>query len=1127
MESRFRTPPDSAHPWVFWFWSNGNLTREGITADLEAMHRVGIRGVLIMEVDAGVPKGSVPFLSPQWREMYQHMLREAGRLGIEVDMNNDGGWCGSGGPWITPELSMQVLVSSETHAAGPHPVSLVLPKPEATRNYYQDIAVLAFPTPAADAVRMADARPHIRFGPGRKPLDAAKLTDGNAATFQELPLVKPGESHVIDIDFDQPFAARALTVALKTYHAAAQATLAVSGDQRNWRTIARFEAQWPTAAVNFDRVRSRYFRLTLALKGPTAAALPVADIVLDGAGRMEGIAQKAAYINLPFAAGGVGLPPGKDSLVPRDAVLDISRYMDAAGRLTWDAPQGQWTILRIGHTSSGKMNHPAPETSLGLECDKLSRKAVDVHFAGLMGKLLADARASGARSPGYVHIDSWETGSQNWTPGFRQQFQARRGYDLLPYLPVITGRAVESQEVSERFLWDLRRTIGDLLLDNYAGEFQRLSRQHGLKLSIEAYGNGPLDDLPYAAHADLPVTEFWLGVEPWWVTREMASAAHTYGRPVLAAEAFTSRSPAAKWQSHPFRLKPLGDRMFTEGINRFIFHRYAMQPWEHIRPGIMMGPYGINFERTTTWWEQSRPWLDYLSRCQYLLQQGRFVADIGYLASERIPNDYHEPLLTNLAVPPGYDYDVIAAGLLPRLIVRDGQAELPSGMRYRVLILPAGRDMRVAQLRRIKELVQAGATVLGAPPTRSPSLAERATGDAEIRRLAAELWGECDGLNVTEHRFGKGRVVWGKPLAALLTEDGVPPDFSSPAAEVGKQIRYIHRTVEGREVYFLASAEAQATTFLCSFRAAGKRPELWWPDTGRTERVAVYDEKDGQTRIPIRLEPFGSVFVVFDAAAAGHLTMLTHNGVEASGILATTPADLRGKQDGIRMEADAASGYRLEVSHSGKYAGRTADGKQYSAEVAPPPAPLPVTSPWKLEFPKGLGAPESVVLDRLISWTAHPDDGVRHFSGTATYRQSINLPRELLRPDTRVYLDLGRVEVIAGVRLNGRDLGTFWKPPFRVDITEAAHAGENALEVRVVNLWPNRLIGDARLPEDIERDGNKTKAWPQWLLDGKPSPTGRLTMMTWRVWFKDDPLLDSGLLGPVQLEFTRLVRLLP
>jgi len=1090
LASEFRDPPDSARPWVYWFWIDGNITREGITADLEAMHRAGIRGAIIMEVDVFVPKGPVRFLTPEWRGMFQHALREATRLGITIDMNNDGGWCGSGGPWITPELSMQIVVSSEARTRGPRRFSATLPQPKTTAGFYRDIAVVAFPTPPADSPRMADAGARI----GR-------------------------EKYSVTIEFPQPFTARALTIALDRFRATAAGTLLVSEDGRTWRPLRRFNVSWPVASVNFDRASGRYFRITFDKPVPPAPdEIPLGDVELHGDGRIEDIPGKAAYISQPSLAGGTGGTP-----IPRGKIVDLTQKMDASGHLRWNVPPGNWTILRLGHTSTGKMNHPAPQESLGLECDKLSRRAVDVHFDGLMGKLIADQRAVGASALAYTHIDSWETGSQNWTPGFREAFRARRGYDLMPFLPVFTGRVVESAEISERFLWDLRRTIADLLLENYADRFRELSQRNGLKLSIEAYGNGPLDDLPYAGLADLPVSEFWMGMEPWWVTKEMASAAHTYSKPVLAAEAFTSRAWNGKWQNHPFRFKPLGDQMFTLGVNRFVIHRYAMQPWTNRWPGMTMGPYGIHFERTITWWEQSKAWLTYLARCQHLLQQGRFVADVAYVASERAPNDVHEPL-SNLPTPPGYDYDVVSAELLAQMTVRDGRATLPGGMSYKVLVLPVSSVMRVAQLRRIKELVAAGAIVVGMPPVKSPSLAERGAGDAELRRIASELWAGCDGVNITEHRHGKGKVVWGKPLATVLSDEDAPPDFGGVGFEPGKQLRYIHRIAGGKDIYFLASSEPQAATFLAAFRVAGKRPALWWPDSGRIERLALYDEQPALTRIPIRLDPYGSVFVVFSKEdGSERLTAVTRNGVEVTGMLASSATDLRGQMEDIRVE-QAGDVYRMEVKRSGVYELHTASNKVLRVGIPDVPPPIEISGPWQLEFPKGWGAPERVTLGRLISWTDHVDDGVRHFSGAATYRRAVAIPSAMIGAGHHLYLDLGRVEVIAEVRLNGRDLGILWKPPYRVDITEAARAGENQLEMRVVNLWPNRLIGDDRLPPDAEWMGPRLKSWPQWHLDGKASPTGRLTFSPRKHWSKDDPLLESGLIGPVRLEASVEVR---
>jgi hypothetical protein len=919
--------------------------------------------------------------------------------------------------------------------------------------------------------------------------------DGNAATTEAVPLTS-APYQTLDIVFPTPFASQSLTVSLDTYLAGIRGTLSVSDDGKSFRDLRPVAFTWPTSSFNFEKVTARWFRLTYRTEGLAPKdQLPIGEIELSGARKIEGIAAKAAFIDEPFLSGTAGAPAAS---IRRERILDIT------GRDTWSVPAGNWTVLRIGYTTKGKTNHPAPEESLGLECDRLSRRAVDVHFAGLMEKLLDEQRATGTRALRGVHIDSWESGSQNWSPEFKGEFRRLRGYDLTKYLPALTGRAVGSQEVSERFLWDLRRTVKDLLLENYAARFRELAHQHGLQLSIEGYGNGPLDDLRYAGLADIPMGEFWMGVEPWWVNRQMASAAHTYGRPIVGAEAFTAHSFAGKWTNHPFRMKPLGDQMFTHGVNRFVIHRYAMQPWSNRVPGMTMGPYGVHFERTNTWWEQSKPWLEYLARCQFLLQQGTFVADIAYLDRKRVPNDTPEPHNVNLPSPPGYDYDSVSSDLLSRMTVRDGRIALPSGASYRVLVLPMSTTLPVAQLRRIRELVQAGAVVVGAPPVGSPSLGEGTAGDAEVRRLAAELWADVDGERSTEHRFGSGRVVWGQPLSRVLSETGLIPDFVCSGAEVGRHVRYIHRVAEGRDVYFLASSDAQSRTFNCSFRVTGKSPELWHPDSGHGERLAHYQEQGGRTRVPVRLDPYGSAFIIFSPPTVGTpppLTRISRDGVDVSGL----PVEMAG------------AGYRIVTDAGGAYRFTAAGGRSIEATVPPLPEPAVVTGPWNVTFPSGWGAPPEITVDRLISWTTHPMPGVKFFSGSATYRKRLEVPAGLLDRALKLYLDLGRVEVIAEVKLNGRDLGVLWKPPFRVDITQAVRSGGNDLEIRVVNLWPNRMIGDELLPERAEREGTRLKSWPSWLLGAAPSPSGRHTFASWNPWRKDDPLLESGLLGPVVL----------
>jgi hypothetical protein len=1133
----FQNPPASARPWVYWFWLNGNITREGITADLEAMKRVGIGGVLIMEVDQGVPLGPVDFAGAQWRELFAFMLSEANRLGIEVNMNNDAGWNGSGGPWITPEKAMQKVVWTETPAQGPVHFEAVLPQPKAVAGYYRDIAVLAFPT---------------------------------------------------------------------------------AGDYR----ISDIEA-------------------------------------------------KAAYVRRDFPPRAEYGQVAPEQTVARGEILDLSAKLDADGKLTWDVPPGRWTILRMGHTPTGAQNAPSPASGRGLECDKLSKEGVEAAFEGLMGKLIADSPALVGKTLVATHIDSWENGSQNWTPRFREEFQRRRGYDPLPFLPVMTGRVVDSLEVSERFLWDLRQTVSDLIVENYAGHMHELAHRHGLRLTIEAYGDTVVANLPYAGQCDEPMGEFW-----WPNTSmngsvlEMASAAHVYGKPICGAEAFTADNDE-RWLATPGMLKPLGDRAFCAGINRFVFHRYALQPWIDRRPGMTMGPWGQHYERTQTWWEQTGPWHQYLARCQYLLQSGQPVVDFLCLAPEGAPRSVNPPAAILRA---GYKADSCPPEVvLHRLSVKDGQLALPEGMTYRALVLPNAPTMTLPLLRRIGELAAEGATIIGTPPTKAPGLTDYPQCDAQVKQLADEIW-------------GSGKIITTKTPQEVLAAAGVGPDFTSD-----RSLDFTHRRIGDADVYFVANPLSRGVNARCTFRISGRPPELWDPETGKTQPAPAYVQGQGGTQIPLRLEAGQSLFVVFGRPAqADPVVEITRDGqsvltppsraaqitirraiwapIQAGkqsrdvtqqvqrivdrGVRSFVVADLASEGDPARnivktlhveyevdgqtrtVEAKDPERIRFDASPDAKITIRRAiwgvagdpvygpkdvteqvrrkvergatsftvaelaaegdpapmvlkvlrveyevDGKSFitsardpevisfdqPADEVPPvqleDAPdgslcaavrepgtyrvrwqsgrtfsfdgqatltLAVPGPWEISFAPGWGAPPQLSLPNLISWSEHPEPGVRYFSGTATYRKTLTLPTELVAGGRRLTLDLGTVEVCARVRLNGQDLGILWHAPYCVDITTAARPGDNALEVEVTNLWPNRMIGDEQLPEDSERHANGTLVrWPDWLLEGKPSPTGRYTFTTWRLWSKSSELQPSGLLGPVQVQSRVVVPIRP
>ena len=442
-------------------------------------------------------------------------------------------------------------------------------------------------------------------------------------------------------------------------------------------------------------------------------------------------------------------------------------------------PAGDWTILRMGYTPTGVENHPAAPSGLGLEVDKLSREALDSYWHAMLDKVVADNRPLIGNGWNIVLIDSYEVGTQNWSPKFREDFMSLRGYDPLPYLPAVTGRIVGSADVTDRFLWDVRRTVADLYSRNYYGYMAQLAHAHGLRFETEAYGNGGFDNLRCGADADIPMAEFWPpNGSAEETTKLAASSAHTYGRPVVAAESFTSDLSVAKYQEDPYSLKALGDRMFCNGINRYVFHRYAHQPWMGVAPGMTMGPWGLNFERTITWWNEAPAWIQYISRCQDLLQSGKFVADALYFIGENEPNDL--PYRPNLRpkIPAGYDYDGCdTETLLDRAAVKNGWIALPSGMRYRVLVMPQTTRMSPRIARKVAELVKAGATVVAPKPDASPSLQSYPSCDTKVRNLADAVWSDCDGKTVKQHRYGNGRVIDGVPLAQVLGNMGAAPDF--------------------------------------------------------------------------------------------------------------------------------------------------------------------------------------------------------------------------------------------------------------------------------------------------------------------------------------------------------------
>jgi len=997
VDKEFTNPPASAKPQVWWHWMAGNVTREGIVADLEAMADAGIGGAILFDAGLGtrwgVPEGSLDFNTPEWYEMVRFAATHAKRLGLELGMANCSGWANSGGPWNTPYFAMKTVVSTATAVKGGATVRVKLPQPQDTVGFYADIAVVAFPTPK-EKFEIKDWSFKCFSNPGRK--------------------------------YDVP-----------------DTRVAPSG-----------------------------------------------------------------------------------AIVAKGAVIDLT---DKAkdGSLTWDAPAGDWTVLRVGYKALNRKNGTGTRLGKGLECDKLSKEALRIHWANYVEKTVKALGRDLAGPNGALKTvlnDSYEVGTQNWTHGFENDFRRHAGYDIRPWLPALCGKVVGSVAETERFYRDFRLTVTDLFAENYAGEMRRLAHACGLLLAIEPYGEIPSDDLLYGESADMPTAEFWAKLDsPHWV-RQAASIAHAKGRRYVAAESFTTNAREGRWQNTPWSMKAKCDWVYSEGLNRIIYHRFAHQPWlDPIRlPGMTMGPFGTHFDRTQTWWNQAKPWLKYQQRCQYMLQEGRFVCDVawycpaGYLYINWGENPHGMPT----PVIDGYTYDFISGTSLADMKVVDGRLTLPSGQSYGMLVLPEKAFALPPEgTRKLAELKAAGATVVS---------------------------------------FEDAKAALGKRT----------PDF---ACDPRTKLNWIHRRDAEADWYFVASPDENAKRVVCRFRVAGRKPELWNAETGEIAPIKTYAVKDGVTSIPLTFGPCGSWFVVFrgvDAAAPSALPpekpLVAKTGafelVKAEygvfGEAAYVPADVTGimralVKDG-RLFCDRIShvDFRIKdpaenrekvlfVTYRENGVEKVAQAKEHGTLDVPQPdtslidlpgeqlAETPAKGLWHASFPidwyVGGNAVKRLYLPRLTDWTAFADSDVRYFSGTATYETKIE--NVIRSGKTRVILDLGQVKNFADVTINGKTFATLWKPPFRVDVTDLLGEKPTTLElvVKVTNLWPNRIIGDDFKPEDstfapgkpiMERHLN---GWPRFVLDGKPSPSGKYTFATWKHWTKEDSPLPSGLLGPVVL----------
>jgi len=806
-------------------------------------------------------------------------------------------------------------------------------------------------------------------------------------------------------------------------------------------------------------------------------------------GKIDSIDEKALYYREPYSSK-QGVAPSIPSFstyadspaadIPTDKIIDLTDKLQPDGTLNWTVPPGNWTIMRFGSRNNGAVTRPAPNQGLGFESDKFDTVALDRHLEAYVGKILQSGAMLHKDSTGglkMLHMDSWEMGAQNWTARFREEFKQRRGYDPLPFYPVYAGRIVGNREISERFLWDLRQTSQELVIAYHAEQVKKYAHHLGLGLSIEPYDLNPTADLELGLVADIPMGEFWskgYGFHTAFSIIEATSLAHTMGVPVVQAEAFTAEGTEA-WKQYPEKMKDQNDWAFAAGVNRFFYHTFEHKPFDDsLRPGMNMGPYGVHWDRMQTWWPMADGYHRYVSRCQYLLQQGRTVADILYLTPEGAPQVFLPPpsaMDGDPVIPDrkAYNFDGCSPGQLYRARVENNRIVFPGGATYRLLVLPAVVAMTPDLLEKIRSLVDAGAIVVGTPPIRSASLTGYPGCDQKVKELASQLWGGTDiPMTPSQHPYGKGKMIWGSPLAppnnntlypdydltaGLLHDMGVKKDFEAAAS-----LRYTHRTSKDWDLYFVSNRTGQSLQTTCIFNTDQGAPELWDPLTGKTRMLGEFSTGDGRTTLPLLFDAYQSYFIVFSKSTK------------------TSPDIKKNFPERTKL------------------------------------ATLDKT--WTVSFDPKWGGPASVTFDSLTDWTSNADKGIKYYSGIAVYRQHFDGPAATdTDKNHRLYLDLGKVKNMARVIFNGQDLGVVWTAPWKVDITGLVKLKDNLLEISVANLWPNRLIGDDQLPQD----GIKNDKFPEWLLKGEPRTSGRFAFTTYDPYNKDSPLLESGLLGPVTI----------
>lgn len=1078
LEDNFLNPPSENKPRTWMHAMSGNMSKAGMTKDLEALAAAGQGGVLLFNVATGIPYGDVKYDSPKHHDIITHAAKESERLGLSFGVHNCDGWSSSGGPWVKPEESMKMVVYSDTVVnVSNSNITIPLSLPTIREGFYEDIAVLAYPAFASEIID-AEIKPIITASDAN--FNIAKVSDHRVEDTARITKLDNEDSWIL-YDYQKPFTLRSIYIPVSDRHGDVE--LEISDDGKSFKRAKKLtkvrsaKSEW-NFIDRLEPITSRYFRIrfnkTMNIKEVSLSATSRYDNFIGYSGLSKTSTSQLHKIGKPDAS----------MIVKREDIINLSSYIDKEGVLKATLPKGKWTIMRFGNTSTGATNSPASIWGKGLECDKFSRPAFKNHWDNFVKEVIDNTKKIAPNALQYIEIDSYEMGGQNWTNNFNTIYKKEKGYDIVEFLPLFAGRYVDNIDTTKRVLWDLNDVYCDLMENNYYKYFTELCNENGLKSYTEPYGMGHINQIDVTGVTDIPMTEFWMGKSLDRVFSTV-TASHVYGKNVISAESFTS-APALNWKMHPANAKVSGDNAWVRGVNEFMFHRFVHQANTNVVPGLTMGQWGSHIDRTQTWWMNAgKAWFNYIAKGSYLLRQGYPVADVLVFIGDNSHNGNILRRRLKPEIPSGINFECTNADvLINRVKLRNKQMVLPEGNAFSYLILKDINNIRLSTLKRIKEIADAGILIIGEKPSALTGFNNSEADKKEFKTLV--------------------NSIWNKPNCTLDF------DFSTVQQDLkisGENQLFLHRKTDNEDIYFFNNETDTIKTYECVFRIKNKIPEFWNAETGKITKLAQFKNEGDVTRVWLKLKAEESVFVVFRESSKNVISIIEPDFNHDFHL---------NKNNNIIITSHNKADISLKLSN----------GETLHTKVKKIPESINISTNWNVAFLKEHFFESKEYFKTLTDWKNHEKEDIKYYSGTAIYTKAIKLPK--LKTGEKVLLDLGKVNIVAEVVINGKSVDVLWQDPFIADITDYVTKGDNSVEIKITNQWSNRMIGDKNYSGDYI--GYKQPGYyptindkmPEWFINNQPMPDGpRKTFNTYKFYKKGDDLMPSGLLGPVVISFKK------